>query len=69
MALGLTTESSSTNKIYDRLGYNAKDGVYTHSYYDRENEIRENEEYKKDFKVLLDFESMEVGWANFQESQ
>ena len=47
MALGLTTESSSTNKIYDRLGYNAKDGVYTHSYYDRENEIRENEEYKK----------------------
>ena len=24
MALGLTTESSSTNKIYDRLGYNAK---------------------------------------------
>jgi|TARA_B100000131_G_scaffold291472_1_gene305092 hypothetical protein len=68
MALGLTTESSSTNQIYDRLGYNAKDGVYTHSYYDRENEVRESEEYKKDFKVLLDFESMEVGWANFSES-
>jgi len=69
MALGLTTnDGSSTNKIYDRLGYNAKDGVYTHSYYDRENEIRENEEYKKDFKVLFDFESMEVGWADFQET-
>ncbi|OUW99549.1 MAG: hypothetical protein CBD88_00475 [Flavobacteriales bacterium TMED228] len=69
MALGLTTsDGSSTNKIYDRLGYNAKDGVYTHSYYDRENEIRENEEYKKDFKVLVDFEAMEVGWADFNES-
>jgi hypothetical protein len=68
MALGLSTEGNGSGQIYDRLQYNAKDGEYTHSFYDRENEVREAEPYIKDFKVIVDFESLKVGWANFSES-
>lgn len=70
MAMGLIkeNESNGNNEIYDRLNFNAKDGKFTHHHYDRDNECSVADPYKDEFKIVIDFNELKVGWADWTQS-
>ena len=49
MALGVIDESEGNGDTYDRLKFNAKEGKYFHSYYDRDNSSKEEEEFTDNY--------------------
>ena len=70
MALGNVIEESEGNgDTYDRLKFNAKEGKYFYSYYDRENSCKEEKEFTDNFRAVVDFDDIDVGWADFTGSE
>jgi hypothetical protein len=70
MAMGLIKEDNDNapREIYDRLNFNAKEGKFTHHHYDRENEVAVADDYKNEFKIIIDFNELKVGWADWTQS-
>ena len=70
MALGNVIEEGEGNgDTFDRLKFNAKEGKYFHSYYDRENSSKEEEEFTDNFRAIVDFDDIDGGWADFSGSE
>ena len=60
MALGVIEESEGNGDTYDRLKFNAKEGKYFHSYYDRENSSKEEEEFTDNFRAIVDLSLIHI---------